>query len=37
MNKRSDLEFTAPTMESLFIEIDKDVFKSSNNSIIGVV
>ena len=34
--KRSDLQFTTPTMESLFSEIDKDVFKSSNNIIIGV-
>ena len=35
--KRSDLQFTTPTIESLFIEIDKDVFKSSNNIVIGVV
>ena len=36
-NKRSDLQFTTTTMESLFNEIDKEVFRSSNNIIIGVV
>ena len=36
-NKRNDLQFTTTTTESLFIEIDKDVFRSSNNIITGVV
>ena len=36
-NKCSDLQFTTTTMESLFIEIDKEVFRSSNKIIIGVV
>ena len=36
-HKRSDLQFTTPTMESLFIEIDKDVCKSFNSIIIAVV
>ena len=36
-HKRSDLQFTTLIMVSWFIEIDKDVFKSSNNIIIGVV